>query len=69
MENLLKQMVGKKVDVSTGITTAFQGDITEVKGGVLYLKNDDDKVVYIAVDKIAAFYECSDAHSRPGFIS
>jgi len=69
MEHLLKQLVGKKIDVSTGITTAFQGEVTEVKDGVLYLDSDEHKTVYVAIEKIAAFYECSDAHSRPGFIS
>jgi len=69
MEQLLKQLIGKKIDVSTGITTAFLGEVKDVTDGVLYLTSDEDKIIYIAIEKIAAFYECSDVHSRPGFIS
>jgi len=69
MESVLRQMAGKKIEVSTGITTAFKGEIIEVKDGVLHLKNEDEKTVYISIEKIAAINECSDAQSRPGFIS
>lgn len=68
MEELLKQFVGKKIDVSTGITTAFRGDLKAVDAGVLHIVSDDGKTFYVAVEKVAAFYECSDTHSRPGFI-
>lgn len=68
MEELLKQMLGKKIDVTCGTNAAFRGDVVEVKGGVLYLKDEDDKVAYVAVDKIAVVTECKDPHSRPGFI-
>ena len=40
----------------------------EVKDGVLYLRDEDEKSAYVAVDKIATVYECSDSASRPGFI-
>jgi len=68
MEDLLKKRIGKNIEVITGITTAFRGDVTEVKDGVLYLRSEDEKAVYVSIDKIAAFYECSDVHQRPGFV-
>ncbi len=68
MEELLKQLLGKKIDVTCGTNAAFRGDVIDVKTGVLYLRDEDDKVAYVAIDKIAVVYECTDQHSRPGFI-
>lgn len=68
MEELLRQMLGKKIDVTCGTNAAFRGDVVDVKNGVLHLKDEDDKVAYVAVDKIAVVYECKDPLSRPGFI-
>ena len=68
MEELLRQMLGKKIDVTCGTNAAFRGDVIDVKDGVLYLRDEDDKVAYMAVDKIAVVYECKDPQSRPGFI-
>ena len=47
---------------------SFRGDVVDVKNGVLYLRDEEDKVAYVAVDKIAVVYECKDPHVRPGFI-
>ena len=68
MEELLKQLLGKKIDVTCGTNAAFRGDVIDVKSGVLYLRDEDDRVAYVAIDKIAVVYECTDQHSRPGFI-
>ena len=68
MEELLKQLLGKKIDVTCGTNAAFRGDVVDVKSGVLYLRDEADKVAYVAIDKIAVVYEITDQHSRPGFI-
>ena len=68
MEELLREMLGKKIDVTCGTNATFRGDVIDVKGGVLYLRDEDEKIAYVAVDKIAVIYECKDPHSRPGFI-
>jgi len=68
MEELLKSLMGKKVDITCGTNASFRGDVVDVKNGVLYLRDEDEKVAYVAVDKIAVIYECKDAVSKPGFI-
>ena len=68
MEEVVRQFTGKKIDVSCGSGVALRGEVTDVKGGILYLRDEDGKSAYIAIDKIAAVYECSDSASRPGFI-
>jgi len=68
MEELLRQLMGKKIDVTCGTNAAFRGDVMDVKSGVLYLRDETDKVAYVSVDKIAVVFEIKDQHSRPGFI-
>ena len=68
MEDLLKHLLGKKIDVTCGTNVAFRGDVMDVKSGVLYLRDEDGEVAYVAIDKIAVIYECKDPHLRPGFI-
>lgn len=68
MEELLKQLMGKKIDITCGTNATFRGDVIDVKSGVLYLRDEDDKVAYVAIDKVAVVYEVKEPHSRPGFI-
>lgn len=68
MEEFLTHMMGKKIDVSCGEGAIVRGDIVDVKAGVLYLRDENDKVAYVAVDKIAIVWEVKDIESRPGFI-
>lgn len=68
MEELLKNLLGKKVDVNCGINAAFRGDVVDVKSGVLYLRDEDGEVAYVAIDRIAVIYECKEDHQRPGFV-
>ncbi|MBE7515806.1 MAG: hypothetical protein HS105_04225 [Chloracidobacterium sp.] len=68
MEELLKSLMGKKVDASCGTNAAFRGSVIDVSKGVLYLRDDDEKVAYIAIDKIALITEVMEPHTKPGFI-
>lgn len=69
MEELLNHLLGKKIDVTCGTNAAFRGDVVDVKEGVLYLRDEDDRVAYVSIDKIAVIYELKDNHPRPGFVS
>ena len=68
MEELIKRLSGKKIDVSCGSGPVLRGEVVEVRDGVLYLRDEDERPAYVAIDKIATICECSDSASRPGFI-
>lgn len=68
MEELLKSLMGKKIDVTCGTNATFRGDVIDIKSSVLYLRDENEKVAYVAVDKIALVYECRDTQTRPGFL-
>ena len=68
MEELIRKLTGKKIDVSCGSGAMLRGEVLDVRDGVLYLRDEDEKSAFVAVDKIATIYECSESVSRPGFI-
>ncbi|MGI8883641.1 MAG: MM0924 family protein [Pyrinomonadaceae bacterium] len=68
METLLTQLMGKKIDVNCGANATFRGDVVDVKDGVLYLRDETERVAYVAVEKIALIYEVKEHISRPGFV-
>lgn len=68
MEELLAELVDKKLDIVCGPSTSFRGQNLGVKNGVLQLKDDNDRVYFIAVTGIVAYSEVGEHLSRPGFI-
>ena len=68
MEELLKKFVGKEIDVAYGVNNIVRGNVTEVRDGILILKDEDERSVFIAIDKITVVWEVSEPHLRPGFV-
>ena len=68
MEEIISRLVGSKVDVGFGTTAIIRGEVRSVENGVINMIDENDTPVYIAIDKIATVYECSDNTTRPGFI-
>ncbi len=68
MEEFLKQLMGKEVDVSCGTSSMVRGTIVDVKKGVLYLRDEEDRVAYAVIDKIAFVWEVLSREPRAGFV-
>jgi hypothetical protein len=68
MEEVLQSLKGKTVNVACGSANTFTGEIVDIKTGVLVLKDEDNKLFYIASDKITFVCESHLPASRPGFI-
>ena len=68
MEEFLKQLMGKKLDVSCGTSAVVRGDVVDVKDGILYLRDDDERVAYVVIDKIAFVWEATDGDHKAGFV-
>jgi hypothetical protein len=68
MTNFLQQLMGKNVDISAIGTGSVRGEIVDIQGNVLFLRDQDDKVAYIAIDKISIVWEVKDHESRAGFV-
>ena len=65
MEELLVNKIGQQVEVTCG-AASFEGEILEVKNGVLHLDGEKD-VNFIAVQQITLFKELSEDRQRVGF--
>lgn len=68
MEEFLKQLMGKKIDISCGANATVRGDVVDVKKGILYLRDENERVAYVAIEKIAVVWEVQEHQSRPGFV-
>ena len=68
MKELLSRMVGREVDVVCTGTSSLRGKIVEVDDDVLQLKDEEENVCYVAIDKIVAVWEKRDKNRHPGFV-
>lgn len=69
MHELLSQMIGKKIDVRCSGPSSLSGEVLKVEGGVLHLKDSDDKVCFVAIDKITVVWDAREEEHRAGFVT
>ena len=68
MQEQLSTMIGRKVDILCAGSAGLRGEIIKVDGGVLQLKDDEDQICHVAIDKIVAVWERRDKERHPGFV-
>jgi len=68
MKELLSKLIGKEVDVVCTGNSSLRGKVVKVDDDVLHLKDENDNVCYVAIDKITAVWEKRDKDRHPGFI-
>ena len=69
MRELLAKMVGKKLDVFCGGTSSLRGKLVKVDETVAHLVDDDDRILYVSVERIIVFSESREAEQRAGFVT
>ena len=68
-EEFLSKLVGKKVDLFCGGAVSLRGEVMKVDNGVLHLKDEDDKLCFVAIEKIVIVWDAPDEGHRAGFVS
>ena len=68
MEEFLRTLNGKKVDISFGGSATVRGKIVDLKEGVLFMDDEEGRTIYVATDKITTVCEVKEHLSRPGFV-
>ena len=68
MEEKLRGLEGKRVDINCGTGAVFRGTVKDVAEKVVTIVDEDDQNTTIATKKIIAVTECVDPVTRPGFI-
>jgi hypothetical protein len=69
MQEFLAKMIGKKVDVRCGVSASLRGEVVKVEAGVLHLKDNEEKMCFVAIDKIVVVWEADEEGHRAGFVS
>jgi Domain of unknown function (DUF6897) len=68
MQEFLSKMVGRKIDVFCGGSSSLRGEVIRVDEGVLHLKDSEQKLCFVAIDKIVVVWEARDDEHRAGFV-
>lgn len=68
MQELLSKMMGHKIDVRCSGASNLRGEVVKVEGNVLQLKDDEDQICYVAIDKVIAVWEQREKERQPGFV-
>lgn len=68
MEEFLRQLMGKEIDVSCGTPAVVRGSVVDIKDGMLFLRDEEEKVAYVVIDKIAFVWEVTNKEPRAGFL-
>jgi hypothetical protein len=45
-----------------------RGDVMDVKDGILYMRDEHERVAYVAIEKVAVIWEVKEHQTRPGFV-
>jgi hypothetical protein len=69
MREFLTKMVGKKLDVYCGGTSSLSGKVVKVEESVVHLVDEDDRMYYVAIDRIAVVSEAREREKNAGFVS
>jgi len=69
MQEFLSKMIGRRLDLFCEGALSLRGEALEVDGGLLYLKDENERVCYVALDKIVAVWEAQEEEHRAGFVS
>jgi hypothetical protein len=62
-------MVGKKLDIYCGGTSSLRGKVVKVEESVVHLVDEDDHMLYVAIDRIAVVSEPREREKNAGFVS
>lgn len=69
MKAFLNSFVNKKIDVVCTGGVAVRGEVVSIAEDILTLKDDEEKVCYVAIDKITVVWETKDKTQRTkGFV-
>jgi hypothetical protein len=69
MRELLAKMVGKKLDLFCGGSSSLRGKLVKVDEGVAHFVDEDDRMFYVAVERVVVFSETRESDQRAGFVT
>jgi len=68
MEALLSKLIGRKIDIVCSGASGLRGEVVKVESSVLHLRDEDDQICYVAIEKIVAVWENREKERHSGFV-
>lgn len=68
MKQVLAEYLGKTIEIHYGGPSAVRGTLETIVDGVARLKDEEGTIVYVALDKIHAFWEVREKEKSVGFV-
>ncbi len=68
MEEILQSLKSKEVDVTCSNSVTFRGTIESLDSGVVRIRGEEDRLIYLDIGSVVSVTECDNHHSRPGFV-
>ena len=68
MNDLLSNMIGKKIDLYCGGGSSLRGEVVKVADGVLHLRDGEQRMTFVNIEKIHVVWEARDDEHRAGFV-
>ncbi len=68
MQQFLSTMIGKKIDVFCGGVSGLRGEVVKVEDGVLHMRDTDQRMCFVQIDKIQVVWDAKDDDHRAGFV-
>ena len=69
MQELLSRMIGRKLDICCVGAASLRGEVISVDGGVVQVRDEEQHIAYVAVEKISIVWEVRDNEHRAGFVA
>ncbi len=69
MREFLSKMIGRKIDVYCGGASSLRGEVLKVEGDVLHLRDEEEQMCFVAIEKIIVVWEAREEEKRAGFVS
>ncbi len=67
MNDFLSNMIGKKIDIYCGGGSSLRGEVIKVADGVLHLKDTEQRMTFVNIEKIHVVWEAREGEHRAGF--
>jgi hypothetical protein len=69
MQEFLTKMIGRRLDVYCGGGASLRGEVLKVEGGLLVMKDEEEQLCYIVLEKIIVVWESRESEHRAGFVA
>lgn len=69
MEEFLSKVIGQRLDVYCGGGATLRGEVLKVEGGLVCLKDDEEQLCYVVIEKVIAVWEARESEHRAGFVA